>query len=160
MDEWILGELDAVTASATAGYADIDFFNPANQVRSFIWNLFAPHYLEMVKVRAYAGNASSCWTLHQVAKRCLHLLAPVAPFITHYLASRVYDIDVHRAQFPEPLGFTQDAALTEAIMDFNGHVWKEKQAQSISLNQPITGVAIPESIAPVADVISDMHQLE
>ncbi|MGB1697413.1 MAG: valine--tRNA ligase [Thermoplasmatota archaeon] len=160
VDEWILGELDAVTESATAGYADIDFFNPANQVRSFIWNLFAPHYLEMVKVRAYAGSQSSCWTLHEVAKRCLHLLAPVAPFLTHYLASRVYDIDVHRATFPEPLGFAQDTALTEAIMEFNGHVWKAKQEQSIALNMPITGIEVPASIASVADVVVAMHKLE
>jgi valyl-tRNA synthetase len=160
VDAWILGELDAVTTDATEGYANIDFFNPANQVRSFVWNLFAPHYMEMVKARAYAGNASSCWTLHEVTKRCLHLLAPVTPFITHYLASRVYEIDVHRAQFPPALGFDANAEQTEAIIEFNGLVWKSKQEQSLSLNSPISGIAIPSELADIADVLTKMHSLE
>src|SRR5215210_4817041 len=37
-DEWILGELDAVVAEATAAYAELDVFRPANAVRSFVWN--------------------------------------------------------------------------------------------------------------------------
>ena len=67
-DAWILGELDAVTKEAVAAYGRLDLFTPANAVRSFVWNTFAPHYLEMVKGRAYNKDPAACWTLHTVLR--------------------------------------------------------------------------------------------
>ena len=37
-------------------YDELNFFLPSNRGREFLWNLFAPHYLEMVKARAYEGG--------------------------------------------------------------------------------------------------------
>lgn len=166
VDEWILGELDAVTKDAVAGYQALDFFGPANKLRSFVWNLFAPHYLEMVKTRAYgnkdegiAPDAAACWTLHEVVQRVLLLLAPLSPFISHYYADRVYGIDVHSARFPEPLGFANDEALTHAVLEFNAAVWKAKQDAGLSLAAPIDGIEIPEQLQPMADVLTAMHRL-
>ncbi|HUR61562.1 MAG TPA: class I tRNA ligase family protein, partial [Candidatus Thermoplasmatota archaeon] len=113
-DQWILGELDAVTEEAVQAYGDLDFFTPANGVRSFVWNTFAPHYLEMVKGRAYAGDEAACWTLHEVLQRTLLLLAPITPFCSHYYGKGVYNLDVHRAPFPQPAGHRTDPATTEA----------------------------------------------
>ncbi len=159
VDAWILAELDSVTQDAVAGYRDIDFFGPANKVRSFVWNLFAPHYLEMVKGRAYEGDPAACWTLHEVAQRVLRLLAPLAPFITHYLASRVYEMDVHSGTFPEPLGTAPVPGLTEAIVEFNSAVWKAKKDAGLSLAAPIDGIEIPADLAELADVFTAMHKL-
>lgn len=159
-DAWILGELDRVTATTRAGYEGIDFFRPANAVRSFVWNLFAPHYVEMVKGRAYDGDPAACWTLQEVVRRVLLLLAPVAPFVTHYLADRVYGLDVHRAALPEPLGFDADEAVTEAVVAFNSEVWKRKKDQGLSLAAPIDGIEVPELLSDFGDVLSDMHKLD
>ncbi|MGB0652133.1 MAG: class I tRNA ligase family protein [Thermoplasmatota archaeon] len=159
VDEWILGELDDVTQRTKEGYEALDFFGPANAIRSFVWNLFAPHYLELVKGRAYDGDAAACWTLHEVAKRILVLLAPVAPFISHYLGSRVYGLDVHHVGLPEPLGLAADPARTQAILDFNGHVWKAKKEAGLSLAAPIDGIEVPEALADMADVFAAMHKL-
>ncbi len=158
-DAWILGELDAVTTKAVEGYQNIDFFGPANAVRGFVWNTFAPHYLEMVKGRAYDGDPAACWTLHEVVRRVLHLLAPLAPFSTHYLASRIYDVDVHAADFPEPLGFEGDAGLTEAVVAFNSEVWKAKKDAGLSLAAPIDGVEVPEALTGMAGDFTAMHKL-
>ncbi|HLF16323.1 MAG TPA: class I tRNA ligase family protein [Candidatus Thermoplasmatota archaeon] len=158
-DEWILGELDSVVAGAVAGYQGLDFFTPANQVRSFVWNTFAPHYLEMVKGRAYAGDEAACWTLHHVLRTALLLLAPVCPFSTHYYAENVYGLDVHRAAFPAPLGVAADPARTEAIVGFNSKVWKAKQDQGLSLGAPIQGVAVPPELAGMKDELVEMHKL-
>jgi valyl-tRNA synthetase len=166
VDEWILGELDAVTADAVAGYDAIDLFTPANKVRSFVWNVFAPHYLELVKGRAYgdeaagvAPDAAACWTLHEVVRRVLALLAPLAPFITHHLATAAYGLDVHAASLPAPLGFAHQAPRTEAILAFNSAVWKHKQDAGLSLAAPIAGVDVPADLADLADVLTAMHRL-
>jgi valyl-tRNA synthetase len=159
VDEWILGELDAITKDAVAGYAAIDFFGPANKVRSFVWNTFAPHYVEMVKARAYAGDVAAAWTLNEVARRVLALLAPLAPFVTHFLGNRVYGIDVHAAGFPEPLGIDAQQGLTEAVEAFNGRVWKAKQDAGQSLAAPIDDMDIPELLVGMADEFTSMHKL-
>ncbi len=158
-DEWILGELDAVTTRAVSDYAEIDFFGPANSVRGFVWNLFAPHYMEMVKGRAYDKDPAACWTLNEVVRRVLLLLAPLAPFSTHYLASNVYGMDVHRAGFPEPLGFAAKDGLTEAVTEFNGAVWKAKKDAGLSLAAPIEGIDVPEALAGMSVDFTAMHKL-
>jgi valyl-tRNA synthetase len=158
-DQWILGELDAVTEEAVQAYGDLDFFTPANGVRSFVWNTFAPHYLEMVKGRAYAGDEAACWTLHEVLRRTLLLLAPITPFCSHYYGHGVYHLDVHRAAFPQPGGHRKEPATTEAIIAFNGQVWKAKQEKGLSLGAPIDGLAVPEPLRPFEAELKEMHKL-
>ncbi len=158
-DEWILGELNAVTGKAVAGYEAIDFFSPANEVRSFVWNLFAPHYLEMVKGRAYEGDPAACWTLHEVVRSVLRLLAPITPFITHYLAKQAYALDIHQAAFPEGDKDAGNQDLTEAVVAFNTLVWKTKKDQGLSLAAGIDGIDIPEELTGMADDFTAMHKL-
>jgi valyl-tRNA synthetase len=159
-DEWILGELDAVTAEATKAYADLDFFTPANGVRSFVWNTFAPHYLEMVKGRAYNGDEAACWTLHHVLRTVLLLLAPITPFCTHYYANALYGLDVHRATFPAAGTHAHKPEQTAALVAFNGQVWKTKQEQGLSLGAPIANVAVPAELRPFDAELRDMHKLQ
>ena len=44
-DKWILDELSKVIKESLEGYQDYNFFIPANKVREFIWNIFAPHFI-------------------------------------------------------------------------------------------------------------------
>ena len=55
-DEWILGELDTLIKRCREGYGEYNFFIPATAVREFTWNVFAAHYVEMVKRRARRGR--------------------------------------------------------------------------------------------------------
>lgn len=57
-DKWILSELDSLVKECKKGYDEYNFFIPAIAIREFTWNLFAAHYIEMVKGRAYALNHS------------------------------------------------------------------------------------------------------
>src|SRR5439155_8382891 len=52
-DSWILSELDKLIIECRKGYSEYNFFIPATAIREFTWNLFAAHYIEMTKVRAY-----------------------------------------------------------------------------------------------------------
>lgn len=158
-DEWILGELDAVIAASVASYKELDFFRPANDVRSFVWNTFAPHYLEMVKGRAYGKDPAACWTLHEVVRCVLLLLAPITPFCSHYYGTQLYGLDVHRAAFPRTTGHAHKADLTAELTAFNANVWKSKQEQKLSLGAPISGVAVPAALKPFEAELRDMHKL-
>ncbi|MEA3190696.1 MAG: valyl-tRNA synthetase [Thermoplasmata archaeon] len=158
-DEWILGELDATIRTAVAAYKELDFFTPANTVRSFVWNTFAPHYVEMVKGRAYNGDPAACWTLHEVLKSVLLLLAPITPFASHYYANGIYGLDVHRAPYPHPVGAQHDPKRTEAIVAFNSQVWKAKQEKGLSLGAPLEGLPVPADLKPYEPDLKDMHKL-
>lgn len=158
-DEWILGELDAVTEEAVAAYGKLDFFTPANGVRSFVWNTFAPHYLEMVKGRAYNGDPAACWTLHEVLRKVLTLLAPITPFCSHYHAQGVYGLDVHRSAFPAPGGHRRNPETTAEIVAFNSDVWKRKQERGLSLGAPIADVPVPPGLKEFEAELRDMHKL-
>jgi len=50
-DEWILAELNRLIQVSRGAYEDLNLFVPSNRSREFLWNLFAPHYVEMVKGR-------------------------------------------------------------------------------------------------------------
>ncbi len=94
-DEWILSELANLTKECVAGYEDYNFFIPSNKVRDFTWNLFASHYVELAKGRAYGAGftdeerKSAIFTLHECLKSILLLLAPICPFITDAIWHRL-----------------------------------------------------------------------
>ncbi|MDW0119804.1 MAG: class I tRNA ligase family protein, partial [Nitrososphaeraceae archaeon] len=80
-DEWIISELSILTDDCKKGYNDFNFFVPSNAIREFTRNLFAAHYIEMVKARAYnqedsIGHKSAIFTLHRCLSTILLLLAP------------------------------------------------------------------------------------
>jgi valyl-tRNA synthetase len=159
-DEWILGELDAAAAEAVKGYGDLDFFTPANGVRGFVWNTFAPHYLEMVKGRAYNKDPAACWTLHEVMRTVLKLLAPITPFASHYFGAALYGLDVHGSEFPKPQGHRRNPETTAEIVAFNGMVWKTKQDKGLSLAEPLVGLAVPAGLKEFEVELREMHKLQ
>ena len=83
--------LDKLIKECKRGYEEYNFFIPAIAIREFTWNVFAAHYIEMVKARAYGINFSdeqrdgAIFTLHKTLSTILKLLAPITPFITEYL---------------------------------------------------------------------------
>ncbi|MCI0424208.1 MAG: class I tRNA ligase family protein, partial [Acidobacteria bacterium] len=100
-DRWILAELARLEQECRRGYEEYNFFVPANAVRDFTWNLFAPHYVEMVKGRAYSvenepGRKSAIYTLHRCLSTILLLIAPITPFIAEELWTKIYsDKSIH-----------------------------------------------------------------
>jgi valyl-tRNA synthetase len=160
-DQWILAELNRVIATCLEGYRDFDFFTPSNALRNFVWNTFAPHYVEMAKKRAYAGDASARYTLHACLRSIVLLLAPVCPFITHRIHAELDGGSVHAARFPaEVTGI--DAGLVQAtprIEAFNSDVWKRKKEQGLPLNASLSGVEVPPELAPYKPALVAMHNL-
>jgi valyl-tRNA synthetase len=165
-DRWILVELARVIKECRRGYAEYNFFVPANAIRDFTWHLFAAHYIEMVKGRAYTANTndgsnkndeeeqqrgrrSALYTLHRCFSTILLLIAPVIPFIVEELWTKMYSSEttIHiQAMFKkeeEQLEeIEEDAEMTKytkAIIDFNSMVWnKKKETISKETGKPLS----------------------
>lgn len=165
-DRWILAELSKLITECMEGYRDFNFFIPANRVREFAWNIFAAHYIEMAKSRAYGSNVTEAeqkaawYTLHTVLRSILLLLAPIVPFVTDELWRELYDgASVHKEQFPTAKWDTEAAKYTEKIVEFNEKVWFEKKSKGLSLKVPIK-MAAPEQLRDFALDLKAMHHLE
>jgi valyl-tRNA synthetase len=164
-DQWILAELDRLVKECRRGYEEYNFFVPANAIRDFTWHLFAAHYIEMVKGRAYAtinnhnygnnnkveeyaGRKSALYTLHKCFSTILSLIAPVIPFIVEELWAKMYSSEstIHRQamfrkeQMKEELQENAEMTkYTKAIIEFNSMVWnKKKETISKETGKPLS----------------------
>ncbi|MGH2638054.1 MAG: class I tRNA ligase family protein, partial [Rhabdochlamydiaceae bacterium] len=165
-DQWILAELGKLTEECILGYEDYNFFIPANKIRDFTWNVFAAHYLELAKGRAYGKGfdeketVSARFTLHECLRSILLLLAPICPFITEALWLKIYSRkSIHKQQFPDAKTWNQDYLRFEKpILEFNSLVWNEKKAKGLSLKDNLQ-IEIPEGLERFAPDLKVMHNL-
>jgi len=165
-DKWILSELDKIIIECKKGYSEFNFFIPATAIREFTWNLFAAHYIEMVKGRAYGTGFSdderdgAIYTLHKVFSTILHLLAPITPFITDYLWQSLYsDKTIHKERFVEPENNEGLTKFTKEIVEFNSNVWNKKKETGLSLKDSID-FQVPANLEPFAKDLRVMHNLK
>lgn len=165
-DRWILAELSALTEESLAGYEDFNFFIPANKIRDFTWNLFAAHYIELAKGRAYGLGfsereiISARYALHQCLRSILLLLAPVCPFITEALWTRIYsEKSIHTEVFPDAKVWDRDYLKYEKqLVEFDSKVWNEKKTRGLSLKDPIS-LEIPLELSAFEKDLRAMHNL-
>lgn len=175
-DRWILAELVKLADECRKGYSEYNFFVPANAIRDFTWLLFAAHYMEMVKGRAYAtdsndpGRKSALYTLHRCFSTILLLVAPITPFIAEELWTKIYSTksihlqDMFRSR--EEKVDPEMEKYTKQITDFNSYIWNKKKetisketGKSLSLKDPI-GVPVPTELAQFAEDLKAMHNLK
>ena len=164
-DKWILSELSTVIDESLDGYSDYNFFVPANKVREFIWNIFAPHYIELVKQRAYGmdfdeKSKRAAWsTLHICLKNSLLLLAPIVPFITDKIWREVYsDQSIHKQIFQKNEFKYEFKESTEKIIEFNSLIWNKKKQMGISLKNEISE-NVPKELEVFKKDLEAMHKL-
>ena len=171
-DKWILGELSNLVIECIKGYKEYNFFIPASQIREFTWNIFAAHYLELVKSRAYNDKVpnnrnSALYALHKCFSVILLLLAPICPFITDKLWITIYSNEsVHLQKFPVQSGNYGDMCkFTKAITEFNSLIWTKKRESTneigkrYSLRDPIK-IDIPFELHQFKDDLKEMHNIQ
>jgi valyl-tRNA synthetase len=164
-DEWILGELAETSKAVQEGYKSFNFFIPATRMREFLWNLFANHYIEMVKARAYGKGFSkqeqkAAWfTLHTCLRVSLKLLAPIIPFITDYIWRSLYSKgSIHKEKF-EKIDWKRKEKLTEQILEFNSKVWGIKKEKGVPLTAEIQ-ITIPKELKKLEKDLKAMHNIK
>jgi valyl-tRNA synthetase len=172
-DRWIIGELSKLIDQCREGYDNFNFFIPAKEIREFTWNIFAAHYIEMIKGRIYdscdeSGQRSAIFTSHKCFSTILVLLAPICPFITEELWTKIYSVEsIHLQRLPQSLGYYELTKYTKSIMDFNSTVWNKKKetiseetGKPLSLKDSIVGVTIPHDLDVFKEDLKIMHNLK
>ena len=172
-DKWILGELSKLVKECEIGYNDFNFFIPANAIREFTWNVFASHYLEMVKWRVYEknykdGHESAISTINKCLSTILLLLSPVCPFITDEIWTKMYsDKSIHVQKMPKiDLEYQDLTKYTKSILEFNSMVWTQKKemisretGKPLSLKDPIQ-ISVPPTLVLFKQDLEKMHNLK
>ncbi|MEM3737329.1 MAG: valine--tRNA ligase [Candidatus Bathyarchaeia archaeon] len=169
-DQMILADLNNLIQECEKGYEEMDFFIPAQSIRGFLWGIFADHYVEAVKTRAYnlegkftRQEQEGAWmTLHTVIKTALKLLAPICPFVTDAIWRAVYaGTSIHKEDFPRPRPEWKSelGMVTQSFMEFNSTVWKFKRLKGIALNDEIKAAYATEDLQPLEKDLAAMHRI-
>ena len=151
LDAEMLAELGQVAALATTAYEEFDHARALEVTEQFFWT-FCDDYLELVKERAYAGDASAVYTLRTALEIVLRLLAPVIPFATEEVWSWTHDDSIHLAPWPvletvEPRGLL--LAVSEALIGIRRAKTDAKASQKTEvLSATLAG---PAMLAEAAD---------
>jgi valyl-tRNA synthetase len=172
-DRWIIAELSKLIEECREGFDNFNFFIPATAIREFTWNVFASHYVEMVKGRAYdttdeIGQRSAVYTLHVSLSTILLLLAPICPFITEELWTTMYSAkSIHRQCMPQPREYCREmTGYTRSILGFNSMVWnKKKETISKETGKPLSlkdfmDIDIPAELDLFKNDLRIMHNLK
>jgi valyl-tRNA synthetase len=164
-DKWMLEELNKFVEECKKGYDDYNFFVPATKIREFTWNIFAAHYLEMVKKRAYGQGFSenekkAAWyTLHEVMKNILLISHPIIPFETDFIWMKLYSKkSISREIFPE-FEKSKKNKLTQRLLEFNSRVWEMKKEKGLSLKDEIE-IKIPKELLIFKKDLVAMHNIK
>lgn len=168
-DEWILHEFNTVMHEVKTAWENLDIYTATQALKTFGTGILPSHYLEMVKSRLYDGDTKAAWTIHRMVRDFMSAFSPICPFFTHHISQTIYGISaVDVDEFPNnPFSDNYDQSRGEFLKSktfdlqtFNGEVWSTKKENGISLNQPISGMVIPDNLREFTDILTSMHSLE
>jgi valyl-tRNA synthetase len=171
LDRMILAKLNELISECTMGYEEMNAFTAATSIRTFTWNLFADHYVEAVKSRAYNRDGivgselqKGAWfTLHKCLETILKLLAPISPFITEALWLELYSKEsVHNQKFPKenPEWKSNFVELLPKLVEFNNTVWRYKKSRGLALSEEIISlIYAPVQLEPLKEDLKAMHKI-
>jgi valyl-tRNA synthetase len=169
-DKWILAEFNETMDTVKTAWENIDIYTATQALKTFGTGILPSHYLEMVKSRLYDDDMAASWTLHRIVRDFMSAFTPVCPFFTHHISESIYgksavEVDAFPASADPSVHLGTDEGdrlrtLSAAVQSFNGDTWNSKKEQGISLNQPVTGIEIPEQLQDFTAILTRMHHLE
>ncbi len=166
LDVLFVDYIEYLTKKADKFYDIYEFQEIVRELREFLWEKFASHYLEIVKNRAYnqdnnfsqEESDSARWTLYFLLERFLTLIYPVIPQITSQIGESL-GINLLDSSWPNAEGSKPDLDLIKKIMEFDSEVWKTKKEQSLALNNEISSIKVPEDLKDFEKELKICHKL-
>lgn len=167
LDNFFIDYIEDLTYKIDKMYGIYDFYHPVSELRNFLWEIFASHYLELVKARAYNSenkfseqeSNSARYTLYYILERFLHLIYPVIPQVTSVIGNE-FGLNLLKSNWPETKKIKFDKKILESLIEFNSDVWKKKKEKSISLRDEISGIKIPEKLKIFKADLTACHNLK
>ncbi len=169
LDKWVLNETNLLIIKCHKHYEMYDFHTPVVDIRHFIWETFASHYIELVKNRAYNHNKeftlgqqhAAIYTLHKVMEALLNMLAPVIPLMTYRIYMEMYGKDIHFQPLVNPWKIYEDTTLgKDDITELNSFIWKSKKENGKSLKEEIKKLVIDEKFRNIQHDIMSAHNVK
>lgn len=166
IDQIFIDYIEDLTVKSEKEYTNYNFYIPSVEMRRFVWDIFASHYIELVKARAYnqdnkfsvEESNSAKYTLHYILERFLYIAYPVIPQITSVIA-REKNINLLESKWPDGDKIKSDLGMIDKIIEFNSSVWKIKKDRGISLINEIGGIEIPKELKKYEKDLVATHKL-
>ncbi|MFA4960064.1 MAG: valine--tRNA ligase [Candidatus Pacearchaeota archaeon] len=166
LDKLFVDYMENLTKRTEEFFSKYDFNHPAQELRQFLWDIFASNYIELVKSRAYneedkftkEESASAKYTLHYLLERLILLLYPIIPQITSFISNEK-GIDLIKSEWPKVKVSKSDLTKVSKIIEFNSFIWKTKKERGISLKGSIEGIDIPEELKEFEKDLKAAHNI-
>lgn len=151
LDKLFIDYIDYLEDYCDKYYSEYDFHNPALKLRDFLWEIFASHYLEIIKSRAYNKDNkfskqeqdSALYSLKYLFEKMLVLFYPIIPAITSVLYASCGK-NIFKEKLKDSKNKKFDFKTIQEFMDFNSNIWKAKKEKGLSLNAEIKSISIPD----------------
>lgn len=152
-DRWILAGAQRLIRRSTEAFLAYDYATAKHETDAFFWRDFADNYLEMAKLRLYAGDAGARFALHTVLLILLKLFAPFFPHITEEIYQGLFVVaegveSIHRAAWPQPEARFEDAAALafgETLVEIATAARRYKSERGLSLGTELAELRIATS---------------
>ncbi|KAB8184862.1 valine--tRNA ligase [Microbispora catharanthi] len=158
VDLSMLAALGAVVAEATEAFESYDYTRALERTERFFWS-FCDDYLELVKARAYDGDASAVAALRRALGVLLRLFAPFLPFVTEEVWSWWREGSVHRAAWPSPDELREarhgDPAVLDAVAEVLRRVRRAKSEARLSMRAEVARLTVSGDQADLVRVAQD-----
>ncbi|MEM0481110.1 MAG: valine--tRNA ligase [Candidatus Aenigmatarchaeota archaeon] len=161
-DKWIVSELMKLKKEVLNHYKKLEINLAVQKIYKFVWDIFASHYIEMSKKRAYENDNSAIYTLYFVFSEILKLLAPIIPATTDFIFRELYRKNILNETFGKVNRKLIDEKLlekTEKLLEFNSYIWKRKKELNLSLKDSIEE-KVPEELKEFEEDLIAMHNLK
>jgi valyl-tRNA synthetase len=147
LDRSMLAELSTVAEAATAELDRYDHTTALDATERFFWT-FCDDYIELVKERAYGGDASARAALGTALSVQLRLFAPFLPYVTEEVWSWWRDGSVHTAPWPTER-FDGDPTILAATAEALRQIRRAKSERNLSMRTEVAQAVIR---GPVEDL--------
>ena len=152
LDLALLALLRQTVEESTRAFEDYDYSRALERIEPFFWT-FCDDYVELVKQRAYAGDASALATLRTTLSVVLRLFAPFISYATEEVWSWWQEGSIHRAAWPTvdelAVAAEGDASIVDAISWALGEVRGAKTRAKRSMKTPVAAAVIRDTAARI-----------
>jgi valyl-tRNA synthetase len=145
MDRWLMSKIMNLVKKSTEGFDTYQYSDSKQETENFFWHTFCDNYLEIVKHRAYANDASAKWTLREALITQLKLFSPIIPFVTEEIYQNLFkndekDISIHISQWPcvdQSLVDKEAEEMGDMAVAIISTVRQFKSKKGLALNTPV-----------------------
>jgi valyl-tRNA synthetase len=160
LDRSMLAGLARLVDEATTAFDGFDYARSLERTEAWFW-AFCDDYLELVKGRAYGGDASAAAALSTALSTLLRLFAPFLPYATEEVWSWWQQGSIHRSSWPDPPAADGDPEVLAVAAHVLGQIRKAKTDAKRSMRAEVASVVVhdtAERLAALREALGDVAE--